>query len=458
MKKISVLIMMCLSMFLLNAISLEDSIELAKRQNKEMLAEKSGLEAAEWSRKNALTNFLPKVSFNSMLVRIDDDTYKQATEIYQLPVFGPTGIPTGDFIPFSAGTLSGGFYKTSFSNDITVRQPVFNGGKVILGYQLSALAKQQAELVVIGKEKDLAFAVASTYLNLLKLLDLQTLSRKSLNSTLAHLVNVQKKYELGIANKSALLQWQVKQKNDETALRQIDNNIAALKEYWHYLLGSEEEMLPDRIDIRKYDSEISIYAGMDEAQIISEIERFLAAVQKSSPALQTLDLVDRIMKKNYDLAKGNFLPSLNLQYTYQIENDDKFDFDGQDNWSLAAVFSLPVFQSGANYTNLKKAKHEKKKAGLETAWVRDTYLIAAQNSMRTQLINAQIVEDNRSALEFAAENHRILSELFEQGLITNSELLDAQTMLFGSEMNLTAAYYDYILSKYEVKKYIRQEE
>jgi outer membrane protein TolC len=64
------------------------------------------------------------------------------------------------------------------------------------------------------------------------------------------------------------------------------------------------------------------------------------------------------------------------------------------------------------------------------------------------------VEDNKTALEFAQENHKIINELYEQGMVTNSELLDAEAMLFGSEMNLVASYYDYILLKYEIKKYM----
>jgi len=49
----------------------------------------------------------------------------------------------------------------------------------------------------------------------------------------------------------------------------------------------------------------------------------------------------------------------------------------------------------------------------------------------------------------------IINDLFKQGLVTNTELLDAEAMLFGSEMQLVASYYDFILFKYEMKKYIK---
>jgi len=450
-----IVIVMLFPLLLLNAISLEDSIVLAKENNKEMLAEKSGLESANWAKKNAFTNFLPKATFNSMLVRIDDETYDQANEIGQIPVFNSMGIPTGDFIPFSAGAMSGGFYKTTYTNDFTIQQPIFNGGKVILGYQMAELAKQQAELSVLNKEKDLAYAVASTYFGLLKLQDLKILSEKSLNSTLSHLETVLKKYDVGISQKSDVLQWQVKMKNDETAIREIENNLNEVSGFWWNLLGKASSDLPAKIELTEYDAEISKFSLMNEEEIQTIIDEFLMNVKQSSPTIHTLDIVQKLMQKNLTMTQGEFLPTLNMQFTYQVESDDEWNFDGEDNWNLAAVFSWPIFSSGTNYTNLKKAKFDLKKTEYEIKWAEENYLVTAENTMNKLITKAKIVGDNETALDFARENHMIINDLFKQGLVTNTELLDAETMLFGSEMQLVAAYYDFILLKYEMKKFIK---
>jgi len=455
MKKNMIVIVMLFPLLLLNAISLEDSIVLAKENNKEMLAEKSGLESANWAKKNAFTNFLPKATFNSMLVRIDDETYDQANEIGQIPVFNSMGIPTGDFIPFSAGAMSGGFYKTTYTNDFTIQQPIFNGGKVILGYQMAELAKQQAELSVLNKEKDLAYAVASTYFGLLKLQDLKILSEKSLNSTLSHLETVLKKYDVGISQKSDVLQWQVKMKNDETAIREIENNLNEVSGFWWNLLGKASSDLPAKIELTEYDAEISKFSLMNEEEIQTIIDEFLMNVKQSSPTIHTLDIVQKLMQKNLTMTQGEFLPTLNMQFTYQVESDDEWNFDGEDNWNLAAVFSWPIFSSGTNYTNLKKAKFDLKKTEYEIKWAEENYLVTAENTMNKLITKAKIVGDNETALDFARENHMIINDLFKQGLVTNTELLDAETMLFGSEMQLVAAYYDFILLKYEMKKFIK---
>jgi len=89
----------------------------------------------------------------------------------------------------------------------------------------------------------------------------------------------------------------------------------------------------------------------------------------------------------------------------------------------------------------------------QTEYAHENYMIAAENVFNKMLTNTRVIQDNKLALDFAKENHKIINELYEQGVVTNSELLDAETMLFGSEMNLISAYYDYVLSKFEMKKY-----
>ncbi len=181
-------------------------------------------------------------------------------------------------------------------------------------------------------------------------------------------------------------------------------------------------------------------------------------VIKKSPTLNSINLANKMMKKSYWMAKGNFLPSLNLQFDYQIESDDEFDFSGDDNWNLVAAISIPLFTSGSNFSKVKQAKYELLKTTKQTEYARDNYLIAAENAFNRLITNARIVQDNKIALEFAKENHKIINQLFEQGMVTNSELLDAEIMLFSSEMNLISSYYDYVLTKFEMEKYIGEME
>ncbi|MEA2096198.1 MAG: TolC family protein [Candidatus Cloacimonadota bacterium] len=451
------LLLFLLTLFLISTVNsaeidLDESIKLAQENNKEIQAEKYSLKSANWGKFDAFSNFLPRVSFNSAIVRIDDDTYDEATQMMHIPVLDMMGMPTGSYIPFSAAAMGSEFYKTSYSNNITVQQPIFNGGKIILGYQLSNLAKQQAEITLENKELDTSYAVASTYFGYLKLKDVQKLTQKSLSSSFSHLKKVEKNFEVGTAKKSDVLQWKVKLNNDKTSNFEVENGLEEILYFWNSLIGVEDNV-PAEIQLEKYDTEIDSYVGMKKTEIKTARREFLKKVKLSSPTLNSINLANKMMKKSYWMAKGNFLPSVNLQFDYQIESDDEFDFSGDDNWTLVAAVSVPLFTSGSNFSKVKQAKYELLKTQKQTEYAKDNYLISAENVFNRLITNARIVQDNKLSLEFAKENHKIINQLFEQGMVTNSELLDAETMLFSSEMNLISSYYNYLLTKFEIKKY-----
>jgi len=421
-------------------IDLDESIKLARINNKEIQAAKYSLKSANWEKFDAFTNFLPRASFNSAIVRIDDDSFEMANAPIQIPEFGlefPAMFP---------------IYRTTYSNNITIQQPLFNGGKVILGYQLASLAKQQIEIALENKELDTSYAVASTYFGYLKLKDIQELAQKSLSSSISHLKKVEKNFEVGTAKKSDVLQWKVKLNNDKTSNYEVENGLTEILSFWKSLIGVGDK-IPAKIQLEKYNTEIDNYTALNENEINVLKQEFLKKVEMNSPTLSSIDLVNKMMKKSYCMAKGNFLPSVNLQFDYQIESDDEFDFSGDDNWSLAAAISVPIFTSGSNFFKMKQAKYDLLKVEKQTEYAHDNYLIAAENIFARLITNARIVKDNQLAVELAKENHKIINELYEQGMVTNSELLDAETMMFGSEMNLIASYYDFILTKFEMKKY-----
>lgn len=439
-------------------ITLDESIKMAQENNKELLAEKSAVQAADWGKYNAFSNFLPRANLNTSVVRIDDDTYQQAQEMVKLPVFAPNDMPTGDYVPFSAGAMMDGVHKTTYRSSVTVQQPVFTGGKILLGYQIASLASKRAKNVVENKKNELSFQVASTYMTVLKLQELRELSESSLRSTTAKLQQVKDKYDAGLAKRSDVLQWQVKLQNDRTALNEIDSNLQIVLSMWRNLLGADQLYYPEKINVADWQEEMDFYANLKGERKDSHLKDVLDKVEKNNPTLKMLDVNESMMQKNYTMKKGNFLPNINLQFTYEIEDGDKLDFSGRDSWNLAAVLSFPLFSGGSNYTELKQAQHELRKTKYNIDYTRENLFVGAKQALLALINKAGEIENNEKALEFAQENHQIINSLFEQDMVTNVELMDAEVMLFSSRMNLTASYYDFIEGMYELYKFTNNQE
>ncbi len=438
------------------SLNLQQAIDLALKNNKSFLSQKNQYQQAQWNEKNALTNFLPKIDFNAMAVRIDNDTYNAANEIMQLPVYDPTGIPNGNYVPISAGMLSGGIYRTTYTTDLTIQQPIFNGGKVILGYKIAQLNTKSAQQTLESKKNDLQYDVAALFFNILRLQDMISIADKSLSSSKAQLKKITDKFDVGLAKKSDVLQWQVKVENNNITLEELKNSLNVLKTSWFNLLGLEQlskANMPDKIDLTMYDAQINKIGQINEVTKYDTLSYILSLVKSQNPDIKNLELTERIAKTARTLSITNFLPSLNLQYTRTFDQDNKLNLDGAKSWNLAAVFSLPLFHGGTNLTDLKRSGYQYKSTKLQLEDLKQKLLMAAENSLYDLITKAKRVISSKLSYNNAQENYKIVNDLFDQGMITNVELMDAEVMLFASELNVQTSYYDYILAKYALEKY-----
>jgi len=438
------------------ALSLDDAISTALKNNKSFTAQKYSYLQYKWNEKNALTNFFPKVNLNASAVRIDNDTYKEANSTFHLKVFDALGVPTGDYVPITVGMMAGGVYKTTYITDLTIRQPIFNGGKLFLGYKIAQLSTKQALQNLASSQNDLQYNVADSYLNILKIQDMIKIANKSLASSKAQLKKIYDKFDVGMVKKSDVLQWEVKVENDKITLEELKNGLSVLKTYWYNILGLEslsQAAMPDRIALTSYDNEITLLHSMSEVTKFDTLSYVLSVVKAENPDLKSFALSERIAKTAQNLAITNFLPSLNLQYTKTFDQDDKLNFDGAKSWNIAAVFSVPIFHFGTNITNLKKSNFQYKSIQLQLEDAREKILMAAENSVYDLITKAKRVISGKLAYENAKQNYSIVNDLFDQGMVTNTELMDAEVMLFGIELNLQTSYYDFVLAKYALEKF-----
>ena len=438
------------------ALSLDDAISTALKNNKNFTAQKYTYLQYKWNEKNALTNFFPKVNLNASAVRIDNDTYKEANSTFHLKVFDALGVPTGDYVPITVGMMAGGVYKTTYITDLTIRQPIFNGGKLFLGYKIAQLSTKQVLQNLASSQNDLQYNVADSYLNILKIQDMIKIANKSLASSKAQLKKIYDKFDVGMVKKSDVLQWEVKVENDKITLEELKNGLSVLKTYWYNILGLEslsQAAMPDRIDLTSYDNEITLLHSMSEVTKFDTLSYVLSVVKAENPDLKSFALSERIAKTAQNLAITNFLPSLNLQYTKTFDQDDKLNFDGAKSWNIAAVFSVPIFHFGTNITNLKKSNFQYKSIQLQLEDAREKILMAAENSVYDLITKAKRVISGKLAYENAKQNYSIVNDLFDQGMVTNTELMDAEVMLFGIELNLQTSYYDFVLAKYALEKF-----
>ncbi len=445
-------VMLSIGGFFLHAyeLSLEESIESALENNKQLQAEKKSKEIAVWQKRSALTNFLPKVNLNTSAVRIDDSSFEQATEIFEIPVLSrdPVNPFTEYYVPFSAAALQG-IHQTSYRSNITVTQPLFLGGKIALSYRISSLASDISEKNYTQQINELTYQVAYLYFNILKLNEMQDITQKSIESANVQLATIQQKKELGMARKTDVLQWRVRLQEHHQTLIEVQDNLKVLTDLWSITVG-QPNRYPAPINTEKVLTSINSMADYDPEQSDEQIQKIIDQVMTGSPWLSITNISKDINRLSYRMAQGNFLPNLNLQFNYEIDDGETLDFSGNKSWNIAAVLSIPLFNGGANYTQLQVAKKELRQAEIASLSVMEMLENEAIRLARNQMRSAKAVKNSELNLELTRQNYNNLIQLLAQEMLTSRELLDAENMLRAAQMQHISSIYDFIVSKYEL--------
>ena len=146
------------------------------------------------------------------------------------------------------------------------------------------------------------------------------------------------------------------------------------------------------------------------------------------------------------MAGGNFLPSVNLQYS---NNWSKYDF--QDNFSesgqLGINLSIPIFPLVDNGLGVAKANNNLKQSKYTLETVSNGIKLSLQSSLINLVAAAKTVRSSKLAMEYSKETYGQMKERFTHGVITANELLSAEVMFTSAQNQYTTSFYNFLRAK-----------
>ncbi len=419
-------------------ISLEQSISLARKNNKSIQSQDNLIQSARWQKKNALSRFLPKANFNENWLRLD----KESVIIPAIPLLGINEPVTQP--------------KNNFTSEISISQPLFASGKLYLNYRMSNQNLQQCVIQNKLKTKELDWETAKLYFQILKLKDIRDITQKTTESYSAHYEKAQIKHKNGSGLLTEVLQWKVKYETALSDLSSLDNNLKILMDTWLHHLGQKENqkaLIPEKINLTDLADKALKYSEMNEEQKTAEQERFINDFKSKNLNKQSIIITKQLLDSGLKLTQSDFLPVLSLNFTYQFENDDKLNFKDSENWKLMALFSMPLFQGGTNYSAYKSQYYKTKQQTEELENVEELLEIGAKKAFLELYDLAGKTKSNTVNLELATENMKQVNHLFDQGMLTYNDMMDAELMYQSVNISYYSDLYDFLIKEYEVKLY-----
>ncbi len=435
-KHVTVIVLFSLLAVSLSAITLTESVDLAKKNNKQLKGDAEEVERAEYLYRDVRGSLLPQIMLNGSV---------QAGKTY-LPKSTQTGFSFNNVTDESdlANTLDAILLpsetkeETSIAAQLKMQQLLFSGGKLINGIRVAnkyrSLQKKNYEL----KEEQLVFDVIDRYNQLVLLSEVVNIKTEALALAKEHLSRVQKLNENGLVSEYDLLRADLEVSKLEPDLEDAKNNFSLAKSNFRRLIGYSEETeltLEDelkKIDIPELSLEDAIKTGTE-----NRIELYLSRLNVE------------MMEVKYNAEKGNYLPNVVLtaeatKFTasgdYSVHKDDFGTL-----YQAGIGFQIPLFTGLSNTSKIHQAKNEMRKAEYTKQDAEELIRLEISNNWLKMHADLQTVNVQQKNIQTAEKGYQIAKSRYDNHVGIQLEMLDAQ-------IQLNAAKVTYIQSLYQLNK------
>ena len=399
-------------------LTMEQCRTLALQHNKKIAAAKMQTASAQYMRKSYKALYLPDFSASGNAL------YHTADGVLSIPGGNlPTFVPGADGKPQFDGryALFPGMdfdYKIGFvySAGVQVKQPIYQGGKIIAANRISRLTEQMSVENERLTASEVILNTENAYVLMVKALELQKVAVKY-NSLLTELLkNVQSAYRHGLKPQNDVLKVQVKFNESELQLRKAENAIRLARMNLCHCIGRQ---LIDEITVA--DSLPALVAGV-ESGVLDITAR---------PEYAILEKKVAIAEQQVKLNRSELLPKVGVQagyaYTHGVKVRDNYLFDN-GGFSVLLNVQVPLFHFGERSNKVRSARAALQQQQLEQQSLNEMMtleLAQALNNLDEARMECEIAD---RSLAQADENRRLSDSQYRVGLETLSDNLEAQVL------------------------------
>ena len=403
--------------------TMHDCIERGLKLNPKMAAWEYEIRKAEDEIKIARSGFLPTVSANYNLNKINS-----------IDSQGPSDDDYLDQIQNTCG--------------VSLTQNIFSGMATMNLYRMKHLEK---EYTVLGKGLEthsLVLEIQSGFIKVLMYAEQIKNNEKAVQRLEEKLKAVNEYFKHKMVQLTQVMAVEVELSDARKELSMAKSNYRIQKNQLNMLLS-----IP-------YGTAVQYMGDVKQIRMVTDIDpqKMLANALKIRPEILQLKKKIEIVKKEKAIAKGRYSPEVSALagYSYVDRNYDNLSYDTYGNlvdvdqrneyWSAGIKVTWPFFEGGKKYYQIKKTDNEIQRLNQYYHLLVDTVTNEVMNSYDIVRETIKRIEFSKTALRETRESYKRAEKRFQINIGTVTEVLDAQAKLVEAETNHSLDWFQYALA------------
>lgn len=449
---IAIMILAAIPLISLKSINLDQSIEMAKNNNKELLAAKEDIVMADQTYYEVRGMLLPQISvqgaYQLNTTWLPDSALPPAmdfSESLDEPASPNDSILAGIMTGFYNGMIPNRKQKEgSLAGQIKLEQIVFSGGKLINGINAVGRYRSIQKLRYQLLENTLVVQTTDLFYQTILAEKVFSIQQEALDTATRHLQRVELLNQEGQVSDYDLLRARLEVAKLRPNVVQAENNYDLALDAFRRNIGYTDSLLTlegDFILPEVYQSELSAALVQAEEQ---RIELKLASINTE------------IMKIKWNAERGNYLPNVGLSAGYSLYTAaDEYAIEAEDfgtAFSVGIGFSIPLFTGFSNTAKRVNAKHGFYQASLHEQDAKELIALEvkqAWHNLQNAMENYQVQVEN---IKLAERSVQLAQVRYENQVGIQLEVFDAQMMLNSIKLSYYNSIYEVISANQKLKK------
>ena len=437
-------------------LSLDSCRALALRNNKQLSVSRVKQDVAKNIRKSARTKYLPHVTalggyeYTSREISLLSDDVKSELSTLGSKAVGDVQAATGSLLkefptlaallgqsPTLQGIMGGiegagngigqhvvdefrSDTRNLFAGAVVVTQPIFMGGAIVALNKMADIGEEMAANSADSKHQQTLYQIDQAYWQVVSLRHKQKLAQGYLDLIKKLDSDVQKMIREGVATRSEGLSVSVKVNEAEMTLMKVNDGLTLSRMLLCQLCGLPVNEQVALIDEEK--EELETVPAAPQANVEQAME--------SRPELRILQNMVDLNKQTTTMLKAGNLPQVALMGGYAFSNPNLYNgfqrkFGGV--WNIGILVRVPVWNWGDVAYKVRASKGAGAIARLELDEAREK--IQLQVNQSTFQVNEanKTLQLAKASVERANENLRTANLGFQEGVISSTTVMEAQT-------------------------------
>ena len=438
-----------------DSLSMEQCVDLALKNNVDILTAKEQISESIAQKKSARGNFGPKIKLEGNVMRWDSPS--------EVSFFGSGGIdptslppPATPYEEVLAGMMQslGGEMtvreQTTWSVSAVIAQPLTPLYAIYLSYHLQDLGREASEIKHVMTQRNTVYEVRVSYLRILQARQYVAIAQDGVSQVQAHVDQAKKFFNANVIGRNDLLKAELGLANAKNGLIQASAGFSLARAGLANLIGMD---IPENTT---FDSPFGVTDGHGDDSARESFERPLEECirEARSSRLELLEIEKRLdqARTGKSLAWSQFIPNISAVGNYTHMEGSAFQ--EENSFFIGGMLSWDIFEWGNKYYQVKAAESKIRQVEMGLRKVRDLLALEVKKNYldlhkAKESLNVAVV-----AIRQAEENLRIENARYSVNANTSTDVLDAQNALRRALNQKATAYYNYLIALESLKRSI----